>query len=1224
MTDSPIAQVNALLRSGRHADAAEAARRAIAEGSARGVELAELHNALGTALAQAGDTQAAERAYLAAAAADASLYKPHANLANLYMKRGQAPLAAQRLREAVRLEPKAGRLWARLGQALADQGDAGGARDALERAVEVEDNTAHRTALARLHLAMGAPARAVVLLEKADVGADVEASVTFAEALANAGDPRAAAVIESAAARALSPPLAHALARVAIEAGRLEIALRLVREARAAVGGDAALVTLEVACLEGLGQAAAAIELVEAAFDAAPSIPWVYALSGVAQRTGAAVRSPGVFEAARVLFPDSVDVLVAWGRYARSRRDFDAAYEAFERAASLDPEHAGAAFGLGSVEATLAPGRRAVELLERAARLDPTDPAPFAALLSAELRAGVWPVERRLEGHKSFARRFLHARRLATPAERAPRSGRKLRIGYLSAGFFDQPGARLLLDVLASHDHDRYEIFLYGSVALSDAVTDRFKSLGTYRTILNLSHDAAAAVIANDAIDVLVNLDGHTPGSRLPVLARRPAPVQVSYLGYPASLGADCIDARITDAAADPEGAESASTERLLRLSHTAYCIGRDLPPAPARAPGQAPVFCVFADSADLSAAFLDAAKRILDAAPSARLSLGTPASESKRFRARVAAALGASASRVDFLSPAEDRQARVARYGHVDVALDTFPFAGTASTAEALSSGVPAVTLAGMTSIASPGASMLSAVGLDDCVARTVDEYVDRAVALATDAARLATLRKELRGRVSSSPLGDPVSFTKSLEACLEAQFVDRPSDQRPPGTRVVETDIGARLVVPDTLDTVTTFVIPEQKRWFEDEVPYVRSLLRENDTVVDVGANLGVYTIEAAKIVGPGGKVVAFEPSSSTAAMLRASVAANGLSNVKVFQTALGGRKGEATLLVGSSPELSQLGSGPGPSEVVPIETLGAFDADVRGMAFLKLDAEGTEQEILEAAADLVKREAPVVMFELKHASSINTGLLGAFRRLGFGLYRLCPGPGILVPVRDDEPFDNYCLNLFAVTPARAAELEGRGRLAEAPGKTPEPASPDEIAAWARTRPLLAALALDAAKGSRGGLGYWLRTRKADQPAATRYAALLAAERAAQGELGRSATPAVRLTASRIALDIGRRSRAVEAARGILEGRYPLDPPTHAFACPIPAYEELETFDAERLYVAQAHEVGVRFAAFSSFYQGTSVMDRFRAFYRAGGVSAAMDDRLGLYMARAGTLRR
>lgn len=419
-------------------------------------------------------------------------------------------------------------------------------------------------------------------------------------------------------------------------------------------------------------------------------------------------------------------------------------------------------------------------------------------------------------------------------------------------------------------------------------------------------------------------------------------------------------------------------------------------------------------------------------------------------------------------------------------------------------------------------------------------------------------------------------------------------------PGARIVTTDVGLEMVLPDALDVVTTFVMLEQGRWFEDEVPFVRGWLQPGDVVVDVGANFGAYTLEAARVVGPTGRVVAFEPSSVTAAHLRASVDRNGFDQVSVQQVALGGERGTAKLGLGSSPELAQLGA-EGPSEEVRVDLLSDHDDALRGMGFLKLDAEGTEEAIVRASVDTLRREGPLVMFELRHGAQVNEGLLDAMTgALGFSLYQLCPGLDALVPF-DLETMDDFRLNLFAAPAERAEALAAAGKLVTTAG-APRRASVSEVEAWAASRPVLRNAA-----ASTEMLSLWRAAHDGSLPLADRYASMRAAF-----ALGPTNDLADRLTFARVALELGQRVAALDAVIPLFDE--PIAAPTTAFACPIAAYEEDATFDASRMGRAQVIEVRLRYGAFSSFYEPDDVFELLEQYREAGGCSETIATRSAL----------
>jgi predicted O-linked N-acetylglucosamine transferase (SPINDLY family) len=302
-------------------------------------------------------------------------------------------------------------------------------------------------------------------------------------------------------------------------------------------------------------------------------------------------------------------------------------------------------------------------------------------------------------------------------------------------------------------------------------VSERLQGLATHwRRIEGLGDAQLAELIRADGIDVLIDLAGHTADNRLAALALRPAPVQVSFLGYPNTTGSPAIGYYITDAYLDPPGeADARYTERLVRLP--LFCCYR--PPA---APDPAPppvtgngyvTFGSFSSLAKLNERVVALWARVLRALPTARLLLQSAALADEQtgtaWRARFAAH-DVSGDRLELAGhlPLDDY---LRAHGRVDIALDPFPWSGHTTTCHALWMGVPAVTLAASTHAARMTADILRVIGLEELVAATEDEYVALAVALASDRTRLAQLRRDLRRRMSHSPLCDAAGFTRELE---------------------------------------------------------------------------------------------------------------------------------------------------------------------------------------------------------------------------------------------------------------------------------------------------------------------------------------------------------------------------------------------------------------------------------------------------------------------------
>ncbi len=374
--------------------------------------------------------------------------------------------------------------------------------------------------------------------------------------------------------------------------------------------------------------------------------------------------------------------------------------------------------------------------------------------------------------------RLVEARTPPQPLAPAdPEPDRRLRVGFLSPDFRRHSCAFFLEPLLAHLDPRRVEVRAYADVWDADAVTARFEALcPAFLNVSRLPDEDLAARIRADQVDVLVDAAGHTGNNRLALFARRLAPVQATWLGCPGTTGLRSMDARLTDARADPPGAsEDHHIETLVRLEPVFLCF-KPSPQAPPVAPppsasGAPFTFGSFNALAKLSPEALSLWAEILEAAPGSRLllkdrTLGDPAQQSE-LRARFAAA-GIPGERLACAGWTASDADHYAAYGQVDLALDPFPYNGTTTTCEALWMGVPVVALAGDRHAARVGASLLHAVGLPDLAAPGPEAYRGLALALARDPERLAALRSGLRPRMAASPLCDGPGFARAFEGAL------------------------------------------------------------------------------------------------------------------------------------------------------------------------------------------------------------------------------------------------------------------------------------------------------------------------------------------------------------------------------------------------------------------------------------------------------------------------
>lgn len=242
--------------------------------------------------------------------------------------------------------------------------------------------------------------------------------------------------------------------------------------------------------------------------------------------------------------------------------------------------------------------------------------------------------------------------------------------------------------------------------------------------------------------------------------------------------------------------------------------------------------------------------------------------------------------------------------------------------------------------------------------------------------------------------------------------------------------------VVVPDSLNLITTYVVREQGDWFEDEIKFVRLFLKANDKAIDIGANYGLFTLSMAKIVGQGGTIWAFEPASSTAAFLIESLAINGFSNVVLDMRALSEHAGTAQLSLNDNSELNELvrdGTSLATSETVTLVSLdnAMQEHGWSDIEFVKIDAEGEEAAIIRGGRNFFQTQSPLIQYEVMAGSIVHLELVQAFANIGYESYRLVPGLGALVPFDSQEPVDRYLLNLFCCKRDRAVKLASGGHL-------------------------------------------------------------------------------------------------------------------------------------------------------------------------------------------------
>jgi protein O-GlcNAc transferase len=497
---------------------------------------------------------------------------------------------------------------------------------------------------------------------------------------------------------------------------------------------------------------------------------------------------------------------------------------------------------------------------------------------------------------------------------------------------------------------------------------------------------------------------------------------------------------------------------------------------------------------------------------------------------------------------------------------------------------------------------------------------------------------RSALRGRVTANAAVDCVL----LHGLRSFQY------RAMPDSITLTLVDGVRIVVPDSLNLLTPYVLIEQQDWFEDEIRFLRRMLEPGCTAIDVGANYGVYTLCMAKAVGAAGFVWAFEPASSTAALLGQGIAANGFGHVIVERSALSSECGAGFLTLNNHSELNSLigsKSGAQASEGVSVVTL---DECLRRYAwkdvdFLKIDAEGEEANILKGGRKFLAELSPLIQYEVKAGAALHLELVRDFTELGYRSYRLVPGLGILVPFDIRSAPDDYLLNLFCCKPSRAAQLAARGFLSDSePSSLPAAVDvPDvqslaarEEYSWRRTLTRLPygaqlatawenATATEDSPAISDAMACYAVSRDDRLAPAERFKALEASFTSLTSVCERRPDHLRLASLARVAADYGARSVSVNALQRLaaeIMRKVPIrlgEP----FLAPAERFDSIAPGEAiANWMLASALEQMERLIAYSSYNTGNSARQRLELISGLGFASPEMDRRLRLLQSRFG----
>ena len=828
----------------------------------------------------------------------------------------------------------------------------------------------------------------------------------------------------------------HLLGVAAFAQGQLEQAESLYRQA-ISIQPDAAQFHYHLALLQHqMGDNAAAIRTYQHTVTLAPNHS--KALENLAVLLTTQKRhneSLAYLERALRLSPSSAQLWANAAELLRATGQLALAEDYARRAIAIDPSHATAHFNLavilykqGEIVAATGSARRAHELA-------PMNAAWHSTFLHSLLYQDIDP-KIIFRAHREFGELHERAHDENRPWPNDPNPQRRLRIGFISPDLHQHSVAFFLESVFKYHNAEQIEFVAYSDAVQLDAVSARLRShVSAWHDTRTLDDAALTALIGSHAIDILVDLAGHSTGNRQAVFGNRAAPVQISYLGYPATTGLRSMDFRLTDAFADPPGmTEHLHSETLLRLQPHFLCYhpALDGPPCnslPATRNGYV-TFGSFNNLAKVTQATLSNWAHILNAVPNSRLIVKALAVSSGEITARWRDKLqsaGIAADRVTFIGYVEDSQDFLRLYHQVDIALDTFPYHGTTTTCDALWMGIPVVTRAGKSHAPRVGVSLLNAANLGECITDSAESYIAKAIAIAGDLDHLTTLRKSLRETMSNSPLTDGRHHAQQMEQAMRAawqhwcdkqkslehdtQFI---STHRTDGANsAMELTLPGhiQICVPPTIGDLTTYILMEQGDWFEPEIEFVRKFCRPGYQVVDVGAGYGVYALSAVSPVGSRGHVTAFEIDPAKRSMLEESKRTNSFKQLDVVAPVMTS-KDETEAVI---------------DWLMTLNTIAP-----KGCNFLRVDADIDALQFATTSGPWLATHSPLIMAFCQHKDITPTKLIEAFAALGYGAYVLIPGLQQL-SANCDELSDPFRVNLFFAKPELATKLRQDGWLTQ-----------------------------------------------------------------------------------------------------------------------------------------------------------------------------------------------
>lgn len=581
----------------------------------------------------------------------------------------------------------------------------------------------------------------------------------------------------------------HLLGVIAGQTGHFDAAVQLIGKAIALNARDAGYYSNQGNAYNALGRPAEAISCFKKSLALRPDYPETLNNLGVALKDqGRREEAITSFRKAIDLQPTYPEALNNLGITFDEMGRLDDAIASYNKAIELRPNFPEALNNIGNSLTSQGRLEEAIAHYQRALFHKPDYVKASSNLLLLLHYSPKYSNLDILKQAKAFARNIERTGE-PVPFNNTREPQRRLRVGYVSGDFRTHSVAYFFATVLEAGDRETMEVFCYSNSAIADDMTARLRQAADHwRNIVGIPDNQAASMIRSDNIDILVDLSGHTVGSRLPLFALKPAPIQVTWLGYSGTTGLSSIDYILADSVVVPPGEETAFSETVWRLPDCYLCYSpprTDSPvaPFPALANGFV-TFGSFNNWTKTSAETVAAWAAILRRVDGSRLYLKSKSLADAGCRSNALAQFAAHGIGADrlILEGHLPQSEALAAYNTLDIALDPFPYGGTTTTAEALWMGVPLVTLRGQRWVTRVSASILATIGLTDWVANDVGHYVDTACRLAAEYPTMADMRATLRQRLETSPFCDAPRFTRALEAAFRRMWGKFITDESTP----------------------------------------------------------------------------------------------------------------------------------------------------------------------------------------------------------------------------------------------------------------------------------------------------------------------------------------------------------------------------------------------------------------------------------------------------------